>query len=477
MTTRRAKREKQTSDNISWPRNVIYSHFLAKKCYHVTFLGQEMLSASGVGDHISSSRNCDTDNGYNTKNCGSITHIQQHLTTNCTTSGMRALRPFGGCSRFAGPRGNNNRASVVVVEPGGTNRNETKNTGPMGVCGRANTSAMHSQCIAQPHIPDVQWGHWGHHPRVREARVGCNHKIPSTTIIGCGGEHRKQANNMVLVRAGNIAQVNVTVPTLFFFDIHCTSLHHGKGGNVHDRTLPTQMSLQVGYEDLACEIVHCTPLRWSHCAAGVTVPCTSLGGPILIKNDEPRICPKFPILILKLVHPIDRNEARLESMAPLLEILEVVDMTMIDDVNGDGGTMVFNTKKGGGGEGEEKGGVHPSTLVPGGEGVALQIGMPGPWRLAVEGVEGGGVLPMPPLHLLGLALPFAPASGHVPRDMNPRRAILHLPFPQIQTHPPIGPPTAFFNMLHDSAGIRIMELQHNSLQIRVVVKQRQQRVT
>ena len=56
--------------------------------------------------------------------------------------------------------------------------------------------------------------------------------------------------------------------------------------------------------------------------------------------------------------------------------------------------------------------MHPSTLVPGGEGVALQIGMPGPWRLGVEGVEGGGVLPMPPLHLLGLALPFAPASGH-----------------------------------------------------------------
>ena len=152
-------------------------------------------------------------------------------------------------------------------------------------------------------------------------------------------------------------------------------------------------------------------------------------------------------------------------------------MMMIDDVNGEGDTMVFNTKKGGGGEGEEKGGVHPSTLVPGGEGVALQIGMPGPWRLGVEGVEGGGVLPMPPLHLLGLALPFAPASGHVPRDMNPRRAILHVPFPQIQTHPPIGPPTAFFNMLHDSAGIRIMELQHNSLQIRVVVKQRQQRVS
>ena len=274
--------------------------------------------------------------------------------------------------------------------------------------------------------------------------MGCNHEIPSTTIIGCGAEHREPASNMVLVRAGNIAEVNVTVPTLFSFHIHCTGLHHNKGGNIHDRTLPTQMSLQVGYEALLCENVHCTPLRWSQCAAGVTVPCTSLGGPILIKNIEHRISPKFPILILKLVHPINRNEARLESMAPLLEILEVVNMTMIDDVNGDGDTMVFNTKKGGGGEGEEKGGVQPSTLVPGGEGVALQIGMPGPWRLGVEGVEGGGVLPMPPLHLLGLALPFAPASGHVPRDMNPRRAILHLPFPQIQTHPPIWPQKLFF---------------------------------
>ena len=46
--------------------------------------------------------------------------------------------------------------------------------------------------------------------------MGCNHKIPSTIIIGCGGEHRKQANNMVFVRAGNIAKVNLTVPTLFF---------------------------------------------------------------------------------------------------------------------------------------------------------------------------------------------------------------------------------------------------------------------
>ena len=80
-------------------------------------------------------------------------------------------------------------------------------------------------------------------------------------------------------------------------------------------------------------------------------------------------------------------------------------MTMIDNVNGDGDTMVFNTKMGGGGEGEEKGGVHPSTLVPGGEGVALQIGMPGPWRLGVEGVEGGRCPPNAPAALAGPCTP------------------------------------------------------------------------
>ena len=89
----------------------------------------------------------------NTKNCGIITHIQQHLTTNSTTSDMRALRPMGGCGRFFCPRGNNKRASVVVVEPSGTNENKTKDTGPIGVSGRANTSSMHNKCINQPHIP------------------------------------------------------------------------------------------------------------------------------------------------------------------------------------------------------------------------------------------------------------------------------------------------------------------------------------
>ena len=34
--------------------------------------------------------------------------LGEHLTTNCTTSGMRALTPMGGCGRFVGPRGDNN---------------------------------------------------------------------------------------------------------------------------------------------------------------------------------------------------------------------------------------------------------------------------------------------------------------------------------------------------------------------------------
>ena len=168
---------------------------------------------------------------------------------------------------------------------------------------------------------------------------------------------------MVVIRTGNIAEVTVTVPTLLFFHIHCTGLHYNKGGYIHDRTLPTQMSPPVGYKDLPCKTVHCTPIWWSHRAAGVTVLCTSLGGPILIKDIDPRIPPKFPILILKLLHPIDRNEASLESMPPLGQILEVVNMTMIEDLKGDGDTMVFNTKKGGGGEGEENGGVHLSFLL------------------------------------------------------------------------------------------------------------------
>ena len=242
---------------------------------------------------------------------------------------------------------------------------------------------------------------------------------------------------MVLVGTGNIAAVNVTVPTLLFFHIHCTGLHDNEGGDIYDRTIPTQMSLQKGDKDLPCKTVQCTPKWWRHRAAGATVPRTSLGGAIRVENVDPRIPLEFPMLPLKLLHPIFGNEAGLESMPPLGQTLDVVDMTMIDALKGDGDPMVFNTKKGGGGEGEEKGGVHPSTLVPCGEGVTLQIGMPRPCRLGVEGLAGGGVLPMLALLFLGLALQLAPASSQVPRDPNPRGAIRHLPFPKIQTHPAI----------------------------------------
>ena len=64
---------------------------------------------------------------------------------------------------------------------------------------------------------------------------------------------------MVLVRTGNIAEVNVTVPTLFFFHIHCTGLHHNDGGDIHNRTIATKMSLQVGDKDLLCKSLQCTP--------------------------------------------------------------------------------------------------------------------------------------------------------------------------------------------------------------------------
>ena len=60
---------------------------------------------------------------------------------------------------------------------------------------------------------------------------------------------------MVLVRTGNMGEVNVTLPTVYFFHIHCTSLHHNEGGDIHDRTIPTQTSLQVVYKDLPCKIV------------------------------------------------------------------------------------------------------------------------------------------------------------------------------------------------------------------------------
>ena len=51
---------------MSSPRTVIYSQFFAKKCCLLTFLRPKTSAASGVGVHISSSRNCETDDGYYT---------------------------------------------------------------------------------------------------------------------------------------------------------------------------------------------------------------------------------------------------------------------------------------------------------------------------------------------------------------------------------------------------------------------------
>ena len=43
------------------------------KCYQLAFLSEEMLSATRVGDSVSSLRNCETDSGYKTRN----DHLQQ----------------------------------------------------------------------------------------------------------------------------------------------------------------------------------------------------------------------------------------------------------------------------------------------------------------------------------------------------------------------------------------------------------------
>ena len=43
----------------------LYEVRVYRKRDMIAFLGQETLSDNGVGDHICSSRNCETDNGYN----------------------------------------------------------------------------------------------------------------------------------------------------------------------------------------------------------------------------------------------------------------------------------------------------------------------------------------------------------------------------------------------------------------------------
>ena len=207
-------------------------------CHHVTLLPSTLLTGTTLTLHDVVRMKWHI-TACNTKNCGIITHVNQHLTINCTTSGMRALRPNGA-------RGNNNRASVVVIEPQSTNGNETKNTGLIGVSGRANTSRMHNKCIPQPHIPGVQWGQWATYQGSGMPVCDATTKCPAQPSLGVGFNiGNKHANHMVLFRTGNIAEVNVTLPTLFFFHIHCTGLHHNEGGDIHERTIPTQRSLRV----------------------------------------------------------------------------------------------------------------------------------------------------------------------------------------------------------------------------------------
>ena len=131
----------------------------------------------------------------------------------------------------------------------------------------------------------------------------------------------------------------------YFFNIHRTGHHQNQRGDIHNRTVPTQRSLQVGDKDLSCETLQCTRRWWRHRAANVLAPCTGLGWPILIQNIDARIPPKLAIPPLKLLHPGFRNEAWLESMPPLGQTLEDVVMTMIDDLKEDSDPMVFNIKK------------------------------------------------------------------------------------------------------------------------------------
>ena len=92
-----------------------------------------------------------------------------------------------------------------------------------------------------------------------------------------------------------------------------TELQYPKAGRRRLKAVQSVVRVLLGDPDIVCgtntkgEVClsggSCT-CWWRHRAAGVSVPRTSLGGPILIKNIDPRIPPKFPILFLKLLHPI-----------------------------------------------------------------------------------------------------------------------------------------------------------------------------
>ena len=82
--------------------------------------------------------------------------------------------------------------------------------------------------------------------------------------------------------------------------------------------------------------------------------------------------------------------------------------------------------------------MHASDCVPSPEGVALQIAVPEPGRLGVDGTQGGSDLLVPKLHLLGLTLPLWRTCNQITSSVNPEGAISCLPFAAIMTDGAVG---------------------------------------
>ena len=62
------------------------------KCYQVAFLWEEMLSATRVGDSVSSSRNYETDSGYKSQGYDCNCHRLLEGMCNCTSYELIMLK-------------------------------------------------------------------------------------------------------------------------------------------------------------------------------------------------------------------------------------------------------------------------------------------------------------------------------------------------------------------------------------------------
>ena len=152
--------------------------------------------------------------------------------------------------------GNNKRAGVVVFKLPRITRNETKNTGLIGVSGKADTSPMHNKCVAKPHIPNAQWGH---HPKVWSPICDATAEHLAYPSMGVGCKIRK--NQITCCWTKPLKRVSLC-RHCFFFHIQSTSLYHNENGDIHNRTIPTQMSLQAGDKDVSYKTFQCTPSWW-----------------------------------------------------------------------------------------------------------------------------------------------------------------------------------------------------------------------